>query len=167
MGDAAEDLEEVVGSFDSAVGWPAGVVPVEDLVAPGDDGVDDVVKLDELAGGVEVGEPIERLEGAVAVIGEVEAVQILQGPPGHVESRVFGEEFVEAGPVGVVEVIAALQQQEPGPEHSGIERGLHTLGLAALQVPAHCGEAFGEPGRSHGTGRARDEPRRAGCRWRS
>lgn len=38
-------MEEVVGAFDSAVGGPAGVVPGEDLVGPGDDGVDDGVEL--------------------------------------------------------------------------------------------------------------------------
>ena len=40
--------------------------PGQDLVAPGDDGVDDVMELAELAGGVEVGEPVERFEGGVA-----------------------------------------------------------------------------------------------------
>ncbi len=77
MSNAAEDLEEVVGSFNAAVGGSAGVVPGEDLVAPGNDGVDDVMELWELAGDVEVGEPVERFERSVVVIGEVEAVEFL------------------------------------------------------------------------------------------
>ena len=40
VGASAQDLEQVVGSFDSAVGGPVAVVPGEDLVGPGDDGVD-------------------------------------------------------------------------------------------------------------------------------
>ena len=41
VGGAPEHLEQVVcGSRDSAVGGPVGVVPGEDLVGPGDDGVD-------------------------------------------------------------------------------------------------------------------------------
>ena len=102
-------MEEVVGAFDSAVGGSAGVVPCEDLVAPCEHGVDDVVELDELAGGVEIGEPAQRVEGAGSVVGEVEAVEFLQRSPGHVESWVFGEELIEAGLVTVVEGVAASQ----------------------------------------------------------
>ena len=86
VGGASEHLEQVVGSFDSAVGGSVGVVPVEDLVGPGDDGVDCVVVLGQLASLVEVTEPSEGLEGAVVVVGEVEAVELLQclpaGPAG-------------------------------------------------------------------------------------
>jgi len=42
-------------------------VPCEDLVAPRDDGVDDIVKLDELAASVEIGESVQRFEGGVSV----------------------------------------------------------------------------------------------------
>ena len=52
------------------------MVPGEDLVGPGDDGVDCVVVLGQLAGLVEVAEPSEGLEGAVVVVGEVEAVEL-------------------------------------------------------------------------------------------
>ena len=50
MGGAPQDLEQIVGALDSAVGGSVGTVPVEDLVGPGDDGVDDVVELGQLAG---------------------------------------------------------------------------------------------------------------------
>ncbi len=49
----------------------------QDLVGAGDDGVDDVVELGQLSGFVEVAEPPERFEGAVAVVCEVEAVEFL------------------------------------------------------------------------------------------
>ncbi len=84
-------MEEVVGAFDSAVGWAAGVVPVEDLVGPLDDGVG------EVGGGVEIGEPAERLKGCFAIIGEVDAVELLERLPRSVEAGVFGEELIEAG----------------------------------------------------------------------
>jgi len=54
------------------------VMPGEDLIGLGDDGVDDGVELDELAGGVEVGEPIQRGERTGSDIGEVEAVEVLE-----------------------------------------------------------------------------------------
>ena len=82
VGGAPQHLEQVVGSLDSAVGGPVGVVPVEDLVGPGDDGVDCVVVLGQLAGLVEVTEPSQRLEGTVVVVGEVERPwSLLQGLP--------------------------------------------------------------------------------------
>ena len=40
-----------------------------------------VVELGQLAGLVEVAEPVERFEGAVVVIGEVEAVELLECLP--------------------------------------------------------------------------------------
>ena len=80
MGGAAQDLEQVVGALDSAVGGVAGTVPVEDLVGPCDERVDGVVVLGQLAGLVEVAEPSEGFEGAVIVVGGVEAVELLEGP---------------------------------------------------------------------------------------
>ena len=82
-------------------------MPGQDLVAPGNDGVDDVMELGELTGGVEVGEPIESFERAVTVIGEVETVQFLECVSPGLEPWVGGEELVETGPVGVVEAVAA------------------------------------------------------------
>ena len=54
-------------------------MPGQDLVAPGNDGVDDGVELAKFAGGVEVSEPVESFEGAIVVVGEVEAVELLEG----------------------------------------------------------------------------------------
>ena len=144
VGGAPEHLEQVVGSFDSAVGGSVGVVPVEDLVGPGDDGVDCVVVLGQLAGLVEVAEPSEGLEGAVVVVGEVEAVELLQCLPAGPQPRVGVEEGVEAHPVGVGEGVAASQQREPGPEHFGVEGGLGAF-RAALDVAADRGEPRREP----------------------
>ena len=145
VGGAPQHLEQVVGSFDSGVGGPVGVVPVEDLVGPGDDGVDCVVVLGQLAGLVEVAEPSEGLEGAVVVVGEVEAaVELLQCLPAGPQAGVGVEEGVEAHPVGVGEGVASAQQLEPGPEHFGVEGGLGAF-RPALDVAADLGEARREP----------------------
>ena len=52
-------------------------MPGQDLVVPGNDGVDDVMELTEFAGDVEVGEPVKRFERAIVVVCLVEAVQFL------------------------------------------------------------------------------------------
>ena len=75
----------LLGALDPAVGGPAAVVPGEDLVGPGDDGVDDVVELGQFSGLVEVTEPPERVECAVVVCGGVEAVELLQCLPARSE----------------------------------------------------------------------------------
>jgi len=62
------------------------------------------------------------------VVGEVEAVELLEGLAAGFEARVG----VEAGPLGVVELVASAQQQEPGPEHLGVEGGFDAVGLSAL-----------------------------------
>ena len=77
MGGASRDLQEVVGPFYSSVAGPAGVVPVEDLVGPGDEGVDDVVELGKPAGLVEVAEPVEGGKGGIMVVCVVEASELL------------------------------------------------------------------------------------------
>ena len=51
------------------------------------------------------------------VVGEVEAVQFLEGLPAGFEAGVGVQEGVEAGPVGFVELVASAQQREPGSEH--------------------------------------------------
>ena len=114
------------------------------LVGPGDDGVDGVVVLGQLAGLVEVAEPSQGLEGAVVVVGEVEAVEFLQGLPAGPQAGVGVEQLVEAGPVGVGEGVTASQQREPGPEHFGVEGGLGAF-RAALDVAADLGEPGREP----------------------
>ena len=101
-------MEEVVGSFDSAVGGPARTVPGQDLVAPGNDGVDYVVELAKFAGGVEVGEPVESFEGAIVVVGLVEAVELLEGISAGSQPWVGVEELGEAGLVVFVEVLGSL-----------------------------------------------------------
>ena len=51
------------------------------------------------------------------VVGEVEAVEFLQGLPACFEPGVFVEERVEACLVVGFELVASAQQQEPGSEH--------------------------------------------------
>ena len=100
-----------------------------------------VVVLGQLAGLVEVAEPPERGQGAVVVVGEVGAVELLECLPAGFEAGVGVEEGVEAGPVGVGEGVASSQQREPGTEHLRIEGGLDASGLSALDVAAQ--EAIG------------------------
>ena len=68
MGGAPQDLQQVVGALGAVVGCTVGVVPGEDLVGAGDDGVGDVVELGQHCGLVEVIEPSEGFEGAVVVL---------------------------------------------------------------------------------------------------
>ncbi len=83
-------------------------MPGEDFVAPVDDGVDDGVEFTEFAGGVEVGEPVESFERAITVVGEIEAVELLEGLPAGSQPWVGLEELLEAGLVDVVEVVGSL-----------------------------------------------------------
>ena len=104
-----------------------------------------VVVLGQLAGLVEVAEPPEGVEGAVVVVGGVEAVELLECLPAGFEAGVGVEQLVEAGAVGVGEGVASAQQREPGLEHLGVEGGLDAFGLSALHVAADLGEPGREP----------------------
>jgi hypothetical protein len=84
-----------------------GVVPAKYFVGPCDDGVDYGVELGDLAGGVEVAEPVEGLEGALFVVGEVEAVEFLEGSPAGAEAGVFFEEPIETRGVLVGECVVS------------------------------------------------------------
>ena len=101
MGFAAQDLEQVVGSVDAAVAGPPGVVPVEYLVVPCEEGVDGVAELGDLPGAVDVREPVERFEGAVAVVGEVQVVQLAERFPRGPQPGVGSEQLVEPFLLGI------------------------------------------------------------------
>ena len=83
-------------------------MPGQDLVAPGNDGVDDGVELAKFAGGVEVSEPVESFEGAIVVVGEVEAVELMEGISAGSQPWVGVEELGEVGLVVFVEVVGSL-----------------------------------------------------------
>ena len=104
-----------------------------------DERVDDLVELGQVAGLVEIGEPVQGGEGAGLVVGEVQAVQLAERLPGVAQPRVRLEDGFELGALGVVEAVGAAQQQEPGPEHFGVEDRCGAGGLAALDVAAHRG----------------------------
>jgi len=57
----------------------------------------------------------------------------------------WAEEPVDAGLFGVVEGVAAFEQQEPGPEQFGVEGGFDAGGFSALQVTTHQRQGVGEP----------------------
>ena len=71
--------------------------------------------LGQVAGLVEVAEPPEGFEGAVVVVGGVEAVELLQGLPAGSEAGVGVEQLVEAGAVGVGEGVASVSAARTGP----------------------------------------------------
>ena len=96
----------------------------------GEQRVDDAMELGQVAGLVEIGEPVEGGEGAGLVVGEVQAVQLAERVPGVAQPRVRLEDGFELGALGVVEAVGAAQQQEPGPEHVGVERRREPFGLA-------------------------------------
>ena len=64
------------------------MAPVEDLVRPCDERVAGVVVLGQVAGLVEVAEPPEGFQGAVIVVGGVEAMDLLEGLPAGFEAGV-------------------------------------------------------------------------------
>ncbi len=145
VGDASEDLELVVGALEATFRNPPGgrLVEGEDLVRPGQEGVDDGTELGDLAGGVEIGESVEGFEGAVAVVGGVEPVELLEGLPHHPDAGVAVEQ-VDQPSVGLA--LGAAEQSEAGSEQIGIEREPDlATGFAALSVAAHEREPGREP----------------------
>ena len=93
---------EVVDPFDGSVGYPSsGGVVGQDLFSPCDDGVHDLVVFGYLAGGVEIGEPSERLVGLVRVVGFVELVELLESASSRgAETGMSVEQSVEVRLVG-------------------------------------------------------------------
>ena len=88
--------------------------------------------LGQLAGLVEVAEPSEGLEGALVVVGEVEAVELLQCLPAGFEAGVGVEEGVESrrtwvSPGEPSDDVEAVQHVAGVPE-VGVDGGLVGLG---------------------------------------
>ena len=74
-------MEEVVGAFDAAVASSPGGVPGEDAGLGSEQRVDDLVELGQVAGLVEIDEPVQGGEGAGLVVGEVQAVELAERLP--------------------------------------------------------------------------------------
>ena len=121
------------------------MVPGQDFVGPGNDGVDDVMELGDVAGGVEVAEPVEGLKSAVVVLSKVETVELLEGVPAGFEPRVSIEELVEVRLLRGGERVASAQQHEAGSEDFWSYAGLMPSGWRRLDIAAHRGE----PGVEH------------------
>ena len=94
-------MEQVVDPFDGSVGCSPGGVVGQDLFPPGDDGVHDLAVFGDLACGVEVGEPSQRLVGLIEVVGFVELVELLERLPRGSQAGVSVEQPVEVGLVAV------------------------------------------------------------------
>ena len=144
VGSAAQDSEHVVGALDAAVAGPPCSVPVEDLVVPGEDRVDAVAELGYVAGALDIREPVQRLQGAFAVFGEAELVQLAERVPGCPQPRMGPEELVEPLAFGGVELVGATHQQEPRSEHFWVERRGGALGTAR-DISAHREQHRCEP----------------------
>ena len=136
---------EVVDPFDGSVGYPSGGVVGEYFFSPVDDGVDDFAVFGDLSGGVEIGEPSERLVGLIRVVGFVELVELLESVPRGAETWMSVEQPVEMCLVCFGEVVGPAQQGEAGSEQVRLERWWPPVGVAALYLASYQGEALGEP----------------------
>ena len=87
-----------------------------------------VVELGQLADFIEATEPFECFEGAVVVLGEVAAVELLESLLARPEAGVGVEEGVESFSVGDGDGVASAQQGEAGPNTSGSNAGLTPSG---------------------------------------
>ena len=101
--------------------------------------------LGDLPGVIEIGEPLQRFEGAFEIVGLIETVQLLESVPGHSQPRVVIKQPVQVSLFCWGEMIGPLEQTEPGSEQVRFEGGFHTWGLAALQLPPYQGQSLGEP----------------------
>ena len=132
-------IEESAGSWVEIVRWrprwlPPGGVVGEDAGHGGDEGVDDLVKLGQVAGGVEVAEPVKSCQGAGFVVGEVQAVQFVGCFPSGAQAGVVLEERVEPSAPGAVEAVGAPQQQEPRPAARCRQRRNHQSRPRTLNI---------------------------------
>ena len=66
----------------------------QDLCSPGDDRVHNFAVFGDLAGGVEIGEPSQRLVGRVEVVGFVDPVELLESGLGGTETGMSVEQPV-------------------------------------------------------------------------
>ena len=114
----------------------------QDLFSPCDDGVHNLVVCGDLAGGVEIGEPSQRLVGLVPVVGLVE---FLESVPRGSETGMGVEQPVEVRLVGFAEMVDPHKGGKSGSEHLRLERWEPPLGFVTLYLPAYQGEALGEP----------------------
>ena len=117
----------------------------QDLVSPRDDRVHHFSVFGDLAGSVEIGEPSQRLVGAIEVVRFVELVELLERVSGGSETGMSIEQPIQMLLVGVAEMIRPPQEREAGSEQMRLERRGTLIWGAALQLPPHQGETFGEP----------------------
>jgi hypothetical protein len=144
-GDALEDPELVIGALEGTVGDPVGVVEGKDLVAPGEQGVDDLFVLGQrlvLEGG---DEGAEGLVGGGVVGGEVDAVEVLQQSPRRRQLGLEGEDTAEGFDAGDVEAVEAGQLEVAAAEDVGVEGGSGAGWALALDTAADLDESGGEP----------------------
>jgi hypothetical protein len=93
----------------------------------------------------DVDERSERLVGFVVVFGEVDAVEVLEHPPGRFQLGPAGQDPSEGFDPVVGEVVEAGELEVPGPEDVGFEGGSGPLGADALDTAADLDHPGGEP----------------------
>ena len=107
----------------------------EDFVAPGNDGVDDVVELAKFAGGVEVSEPVESFEGAIVVVGLVETVESSWRASQPARSLGWvAKSWSRRAWSCSLRWSARCSSDEAGSEHVGVECRFDAGRLAVLQI---------------------------------
>ncbi len=106
----------------------------EDLVSPVDQGGDDLVEFGEGMVLVGLDERFQRLVGFLRVLGEVDAVEVLEHPPGRLQVGVSGQDLAEGFDSFDVEAVKAAYLEVAGTEDFGIEDGTGTLGCDPLHT---------------------------------
>ena len=87
---------------------------------------------------VQVSEPVERFEGGLAVVGLIEAVELLQSLPDNFSTRVRVEKLPETFSVRDGEMVASLEQTVPGSKAGPAQTRVSLRaagGVAVLCVP--------------------------------
>ena len=118
------------------------MVPVQDFVGPVEDGVHGVVVLGNLAGFVEVGEALKSVQGALEIVGLIEAVELLESVPSHPKTRMSSEQPVEAFPVRGGEMVVSFQQTKPGAEQVRFAGPVSHRAVGGVAVPGVPGSVL-------------------------
>ena len=117
----------------------------EDLVSPLEEGFDQPVELDERGVLPDVDEGGERLVGFLGVCCEVDAVEVLEHPPGCFQFGTAGQDPSERFDPFVGELIEAGELQKPGSEHIRLVGGSAAVGADALDPPTNFDHPCCEP----------------------
>ena len=135
------------GAFDAAVGDAVGVVESEDFVAPFEEGAGEFGELDH---GVLVVEVEERSEGLVGFVGvgcEVDAVEMLEHSPCHLEFGSTRKETSQGLDPVIGQLVETGELEVAGPEDDRFEGGSGPDRCDALEATSDFDHSCCEPSR--------------------